>query len=152
MRPNPCRMMLWPCLRDTSWALLRLAAAASVATAKSLLLAAAVAPSPKRQSLSSRSRACCLTAWRESCRLRSATKAAFFAVLDIGLPLGAGVVSRRSSRDLASLCTSEWTSSLVIFDVRCWIFDVWYKRNLKHSWHNKGEVIFLWILICVWTI
>ena len=40
----------------------------------------------------------------------------------------------------------------VIFDVRCWIFDVWYNRNLKHSWHNKGEVICLWILICVWTI
>ena len=38
------------------------------------------------------------------------------------------------------------------FDARCWIFDVWYNRKLKHSWHNKMEVIFLWILICVWTI
>ena len=38
------------------------------------------------------------------------------------------------------------------FDVRCWIFDVWYNRKLKHSWHNKIEVIFLWTLIFVWTI
>ena len=38
----------------------------------------------------------------------------------------------------------------VRFDVICWIFDVWY--NKKHSWHNKMEVICLWILICVWTI
>ena len=38
------------------------------------------------------------------------------------------------------------------FDARCWIFDVWYNRKLKHSWHNKMEVIFLWTLIFVWTI
>ena len=50
------------------------------------------------------------------------------------------------------------------FDVRFWILDVWYNRNLKHSWcqhsqhswHNKGKVNFLCILILilifVWTI
>ena len=38
------------------------------------------------------------------------------------------------------------------FDARGWIFDVWYNRKLKHSWHNKIEVIFLWTLIFVWTI
>ena len=37
-------------------------------------------------------------------------------------------------------------------DARGWIFDVWYNRKLKHSWHNKIEVIFLWTLIFVWTI
>ena len=37
-------------------------------------------------------------------------------------------------------------------DARDWIFDVWYNRKLKHSWHNKMEVIFLWTLIFVWTI
>ena len=38
------------------------------------------------------------------------------------------------------------------FDVRCWIFEVWYNRKLKHSWHNKREVSFLCILIFEWTI
>jgi len=38
------------------------------------------------------------------------------------------------------------------FDARGWIFDVWYNRKLKHSWHNKIEVIFLWTIIFVWTI
>ena len=38
------------------------------------------------------------------------------------------------------------------FDARGWIFDVWYNRKLKYSWHNKIEVIFLWTLIFVWTI
>ena len=41
------------------------------------------------------------------------------------------------------------------FDVKFWILDVWYNRNLKHSWHswhNKGKVNFLCILIFVWTI
>ena len=38
------------------------------------------------------------------------------------------------------------------FDARGWIFDVWYNRKLKHSWHSKMEEIFLWTLIFVWTI
>ena len=38
------------------------------------------------------------------------------------------------------------------FDGRSWIFDVWYNRKLKHSRYNKGEVLFLCIIICVWTI
>ena len=50
-------------------------------------------------------------------------------------------------------CTNTFVSIFYIgvrFDVICWIFVVWY--NKKHSWHNKMEVICLWILICVWTI
>ena len=38
------------------------------------------------------------------------------------------------------------------FDFTCWILDVWYNRKFKHSWHNKGKVNFLCILIFMWTI
>ena len=38
------------------------------------------------------------------------------------------------------------------FDVRCYILYLWYNRNLWHSWRNKGNVIFICILICVWMI
>ena len=85
-RPKPWSTMLRAYLLDTSWACLLRAKAPSSWTAQSLLLAASLAPSPRRLSLSSKRRSCCCTAQKESCRLTSATTDESCAALDIRLP------------------------------------------------------------------
>ena len=111
-RPKPWRTILRPWRRDTSWALLLLEAAASSSTAQSLLWAAVPAPLPTMAILSIRSRACCLTAWRDNWRRTSPTRAESIAALDTCLLLMVGKVSSLSSRALASLWTRACTSSL----------------------------------------
>ena len=112
MRPTPWRTMLRPWRRDTSCALLLLAAAASNSTAQSRLWAAAPVPLPTEAILSIRSLACCFTAWIDNWRRTSPTNAESKAALDTCRLLTVGNVSSLSNLALASLWTRAWTSSL----------------------------------------
>ena len=116
-RPKPWRTMFLPCRRDTSWALLLLEAAASISIAQSLRWAAALTLWLTVASRSISRGACCLTAWSESWRRRSRTRADSKASLDTALLLTWGDWTKLPDRLRLFLPGCRWPRRATILPV-----------------------------------